>query len=299
MRGAGDSFGIATHFYMHTQAAPNSVLWFKATFTAATLSQPAISATGFEALQNWTLTSPLLTPNITFGTQVTSAGYFVLRGWCMDCDQAIFTTSVLPAMVAGFPNATLKVQNFGWIEALTVVGDPDPLAQPLGHLYTAHDTFYAKSVVTKENAPLTPAAWRSYADWIAAHQGQGPWFSINNLYGGPGSAVNAVAVGVSAYSDREALWVFQNYGSTASGLPPWDPQLTVLVDGLNEAITSEQPGGNFTAYLNYVDPDLAAADAHRQYYGVDTYHKLVALKIRYDPASVFWNPQAIGTSTVQ
>lgn len=298
MRGAGDSFGIATHFYMQTVAAPTSVLWFKATFTAATLMQPALAAAGFETMQNWTLTSPDLTPNITFGTQVTSDGYFVLRGWCMDCDQGVFTKDVLPAMVAGFPNATLRVQKLGWIEALTVVGDPDPLAQPLGHLYTSHDTFYAKSVVTKENAPLTPAEWLSYATWMAAHQGQGPWFSINNLYGGPGSAINAVASGDSAYSDRAPLWVIQNYGYTADGLPPWDPQLTVLVDGLNEAITSPQPDGNFSGYLNYVDPDLTAADAHREYYGAATYDTLVALKRKYDPASVFWNPQAIGTSAV-
>lgn len=59
--------------------------------------------------------------------------------------------------------STFKVQKLGWIEALTVVSDPDALAQPLSHLYTTHDTFYAKSVVTKENAPLTPSAWLSYA----------------------------------------------------------------------------------------------------------------------------------------
>lgn len=299
MRGAGSSFGIATHFYMQTEAAPKSVLWFKATFTAATVSQPAIAARGFEAMQNWTLTSSDLTPNITFGTVVDSDGSFVLRGWCMDCDQGVFTKDVLPAMVAGFPNATLTVQKLGWIEALTVVSDPDALSQPLGHLYTAHDTFYAKSVVTKETAPLSPAAWRSYAAWIAAHQGQGPWFSINNLYGGRGSAINAVSSAASAYADRESLWVVQNYGYTASGLLPWDPRLTVLVDGLNDAITSEQPDGDFSAYLNYVDPDLTVADAHREYYGDDTYDVLVALKIKYDPASVFWNPQAIGTSAVQ
>lgn len=119
MRGAGSSFGIVTHFHMRTEAAPKSVLWFKATFTAATVSQPAIAARGFEAMQNWTLTSPDLTPYITFGTSVNSDGYFVLRGWCM---------------VAGFSNATLRVQKFSWIEALTVVSDPDALSQPLGHL---------------------------------------------------------------------------------------------------------------------------------------------------------------------
>lgn len=58
-----------------------------------------------------------------------------------------------------------EIQKFSWIEALAVVSDPDAVSQPLGHLYTAYDAFYAKSVVTKENAPLTPAAWLSHATW--------------------------------------------------------------------------------------------------------------------------------------
>lgn len=293
MRGAGSSFGIATHFYMQTEAAPSSVLWFTAALSAS-LTNPATAATGFEALQNWTLTSPDLSPNITFGTYADSGGSFSFRGWCMDCDQTVFTNDVFPAMVAGFPGAKLNVQNLGWIDALTVLADPDALSQPLGHLYTKHDTFYAKSVVSKEEEPLTPASWLSYTTWMASHQGQGPWFSINNLYGGPGSAINAISPDESAYSDRNSLWVFQNYGYTANSLPPWDPQITTLVDSLNDAITTPQPDGDFTAYLNYVDPDLTPADAHREYYGSDTYDVLLDLKTKYDPAAVFWNPQAIG-----
>ncbi|CZR56892.1 related to reticuline oxidase precursor; berberine bridge enzyme [Phialocephala subalpina] len=295
MRGAGDSFGIATHFYMSTEEAPNSVLWFTAGL-ASSLSDANTAAAGFEALQNWTLTSPDLTPNITYGTYADSGGSFSFRGWCMDCDQTVFTNNVLPAMVAGWPGAQLTVQSLGWIDALTVLSDPDPLPQPLGHGYAKHDTFYAKSVVSKDDEPLTPATWLSYTTWMLANQGQGPWFSINNLYGGPGSAINAVSADESAYSDREALWVFQNYGYTANSLPPWDDKITVLIDNLNDAITNAQPDGNFTAYLNYVDPDLSPAMAAQDYYGASTYDKLLGLKSEYDPAFVFWNPQAIGNA---
>lgn len=281
---------------MQTEEAPTSVLWFTASL-AASLTDPNAAATGFEALQNWTLTSPDLTPNITFGTYADSGGTFSFRGWCMDCDRTIFARDVLPAILSGFPGAQLTVQDLGWIDALTVLADPDALSQPLGHLYTKHDTFYAKSVVSKEDEPLTPAAWLSYTTWMASHQRQGPWFSINNLYGGPGSFINAVSSNESAYSDRESLWVFQNYGYTANSSLPWDPRLIVLIDSLNDAITTPQPDGNFTAYLNYVDPDLTPAEAHLEYYGAATYDKLVALKVKYDPAAVFWNPQAIGTSS--
>ncbi|KAE8440923.1 hypothetical protein EG329_006320 [Mollisiaceae sp. DMI_Dod_QoI] len=295
MRGAGDSFGIATHFYMQTEAAPNSVLWFTVDLSAS-LKDANTAATGFEVLQNWTLTSSDLTPNITFGTYADSGGSFSFRGWCMDCDVNVFTNDVFPGMIAGFDSANPTVQELGWIDALTVLSDPDALAEPLGHLYTKHDTFYAKSVVSREDEPLTHASLLSYWTYMIANQGKGPFFSIINLYGGPGSAINAVSPDESAYSDRTSLWVFQNYGYTANSLPPWDPAITPLIDGLNDAITNPQPDGDFTAYLNYVDPDLAPATAHQEYYGASTYDKLLALKTQYDPALVFWNPQAIGTS---
>ncbi|KAF4635820.1 hypothetical protein G7Y89_g2261 [Cudoniella acicularis] len=295
MRGAGDSFGIATHFYLQTEVAPTSVLYFTADL-AASLKDASTAATGFEQLQNWTLTSPDLTPNITFGTYADGNGTFLIRGWCMDCNQTVFTNDVFPEMIAGFPGAVPTIQNLGWINALVALASPDPLAQPLGHLYTEHDTFYAKSVVTKNAEPLTYAALLSYWKYMITNQGQGPFFSIINLYGGPGSQINVPSPDSSAYSDRSALWVFQNYGHTASGLPPWDPAITPLIDGLNDAITQPQPDGDFTAYLNYVDPDLTPDMAAQEYYGASTYDKLLGLKKKFDSEFVFWNPQAIGNA---
>jgi hypothetical protein len=48
--------------------------------------------------------------------------------------------------------------------------------------------------------------------------------------------------------------------------------------------------------LNYVDPDLTPTQAAQEYYGTETYNKLLGIKIDVDPAFVFWNPQAIGLS---
>lgn len=100
----------------------------------------------------------------------------------------------------------------------------------------------------------------------------------------------------TAYSDRSALWVFQNYGYTANSLPPWDPSITPLIDNLNLAITNPEPDGNFTAYINYVDPDLSPPDAAVLYYGAATYDRLLGIKRSVDPGSVFWNPQAVGNA---
>ncbi|KUJ21674.1 glucooligosaccharide oxidase-like protein [Mollisia scopiformis] len=292
MRGAGDSFGIATNFYMQTEAAPESVLYFVADLSAS-LSSAENAATGFEVLQNWSFTSPDLTPNITFGTYADFTKSFIIRGWCMDCDEAVFTKSVFPGMLAGFPGYVPTVQNLDWITALVDLAGEN-LTQPLGHLYTEHDTFYAKSVVSKEAEPLSHASLVSYWNYLIANLGNKQWFSIINLYGAPGSLINAVSPDESAYSDRDSLWVFQNYGYT--GTEPWDPTITPLIDGMNNATIVPQPDGDFGAYLNYVDPDLSPAEAHLEYYGASTYDKLLGLKAKFDPGFVFWNPQAIGTS---
>jgi len=295
MRGAGDSFGIATTFYFQTEEAPSSILYFTSPLTTALKDVNVVSA-AFEKLQDFSLNSAYLTPNIPFRLYVDQTGAFLIRGWCMDCDAAVFNSTVFPAMLEGFPDTAPSVQQLGWIAALTALADPDPLIQPLGSAYDLHDTFYAKSLVTKNSEPLDSAAIKSFWSYVIAKQGQSQWFSIINLYGGPNSAINVPSPDSSAYSDREALWVFQNYGNTANHQPPYDSSITLIIDGLNDAVTNAQPDGNFTAYLNYVDPDLSPMVAAEEYYGASTYDKLLKLKAELDPEHVFWNPQAVGNS---
>jgi hypothetical protein len=295
MRGAADSFGIATYLYLQTEVAPSSVLYFTADFANA-LSDIGTVTSAFQKTQTFVLTSSLVTPNITFGIYTDTYGSLSVEGWCMDCNLNTFKEDVFPAMFSGFPTSNPTFQSLGWIDALKAIGAPNPLAQPLGSAYNDHDTFYAKSLVVKNSEPLTTAAIKSFFSYVIVNQGAGPFFSIINLYGGPNSQINAPPPVSSAYSDRQALWVFQNYGYTANRLPPWDPAITQLVDGLNTAVTNAQPNGNFTAYLNYVDPDLSAGVAASEYYGGGTYDQLFGIKRVADPGSVFWNPQAIGNT---
>jgi hypothetical protein len=160
MRGAGDSFGIVTYLYLQTEPAPSSVVYFTAGLAAA-LEDVDIVTSAFENLQNYSLTSLDITPNITFGMYTDSAGSFSISGWCMECDHDVFQNDVFPAMLEGFPSPTRSVTELGWIEALTTLAGPDPLEEPLGSDYTKHDTFYAKSLVVKNDEPLTTATIRA------------------------------------------------------------------------------------------------------------------------------------------
>lgn len=199
-------------------------------------------------------------------------------------------------MLTGWPSPESKtLTNLSWIDSLQSQAGSDPLSQPLTG-YNEHDTFYAKSIVTKTCEPISQSASLSFWQYII-NKGQsissiGSWFTIINIYGGYDSQINVPAVGSSAYGDRDALWVFQNYGS--SGSKPWNPSIETYIDNLNTALTNAQPYGNFSAYLNYVDPELTATQAAVLYYGGDLYDHLVTIKDVVDPKDVFWNPQAIG-----
>lgn len=139
---------------------------------------------------------------------------------------------------------------------------------------------------------------KAYFAEVLANQGSLAYgfFSIINIYGGPGSAINAILKNASSYSDRDSFWMIQNYGRTNSGLPPWNANITDIVDSRNDVMVRAQPDGGFTAYLNYIDPDLTPLRAAQEYYGGTSYDRLLALKMVLDPEFVFWNPQAVGNA---
>ncbi|RAL58940.1 hypothetical protein DID88_009231 [Monilinia fructigena] len=293
LRGAADAFGIVTYFYMQTQAAPEEVTYFTVNLSSTLSSANKVS----EALlktQEFVLNNPLLTPNTSFEFNVNSGGSLAITGMCMFCNLPFFRDVVFPQLVSGFDIDSQNISNLSWIDTLATLAAPDHLAQPLQN-YSLHDTFYVKSLVSKsENpSPLKPST--HFFTYILSHQSpETPYFSIINSYGAPGSAIDSGALSSSSHADMDALWVFQNYGYTPNHLPPWDPRITRVIEGMTDAVTTAQPAGNFSGYVNYVDPDLTAEEAAEEYYGARTYDRLLAIKAEVDSGFVFWNPQAIG-----
>lgn len=210
MRGAGDSFGIATTFYLQTFEAPSSVLTFSASIPA-TLNSVDTAVSSFTKLQALTLDATQISKDITLGIYTDNYGSFSLSGWCMSCDQDHFKSVTFPAILAAFPTAdSSSVESLGWTDALVNANNGGALQEPLTG-YDAHDTFYAKSVVTKNAEPLTTAQLTSYFTYIL-NQGRSapsPWYTIIDLYGGADSQINVPSSDSSAYSDRDAHWVFQ------------------------------------------------------------------------------------------
>lgn len=294
MRGAGDSFGIVTYLYLATEAAPATVLSFSSVLSS-NINNINTLTTGFQTLQNYTLNSGKITGDLAFGIYIDTDGTMNLQGWCISCAQTTLST-IITGLVAGFKNPRTTITSYNWINALTAISAPAALTQPLGSAYSSHDTFFAKSITTRNAIPLTAAAIRAYFNTIIANQGEGPWFSIISLYGGPSSAINTPSSSSSSYSDRDSLWTIQNYGYSANSQLPYDSAISTIVNDLESSITNAMPNGGFEAYLNYLDPELTPQTAATLYYGKETYNKLFRLKTVYDPLFTFWNPHAVGNS---
>jgi hypothetical protein len=207
VRGAADSFGIVTTFYLQTVSAPATTINFYVGLNSV-LSSATTAATAFLKLQNFALNSQYMDRNLNFGIY-TDGTTFRISGWYFG-DQTYFTNTILPALLQGWPTPdTTRITPYSYLDNLRAEAG-EALEQPLTG-YNKHDTFYAKSITTRESIPLTSAALKKYFDYII-NQGRSasaPWFSIINLYGGKDSQINAKPVGSSAYSDRDSLWVFQ------------------------------------------------------------------------------------------
>ncbi|TAQ87865.1 hypothetical protein B7494_g3829 [Chlorociboria aeruginascens] len=261
MRGAADSFGIVSYFYLQTEPAPDQIInW--AVYISNALNDTATLTSAFLNLQSLSLDSTFMNGNISFGIYVDNNASFSISGWCISCDINQFENTTLPTLLTGFPPAIYtSVTSLGWIESLENLISGGPLPVPYGG-DGVHDTFYGKSTMTQTAQPLTKVQLDSFWNFVATQglKAAAPWFTIINLYGGAGSQINVPDPDDSAYSDRDVLWGFQYYSHTASHSLPYDPDITAFTDALKNSITANATN-DFSLYLNYVDSDLTPTQA--------------------------------------
>ncbi|KAK0710273.1 hypothetical protein B0T26DRAFT_755358 [Lasiosphaeria miniovina] len=293
LRGAADAFGVVVNFYLQTSPAPPDVVNWSFSFPQALASAEA-GVLAFKGVQNFALNGSVVDGKLGFGVTIGGNGAsFSVHGTYFG-PVATFNATVAPALLAQLPwppASDSSVQAVDWITSLTLLGGAPTLEVPL-HGVTDRDNFFAKSVTTTE--PFSDEAIRKFFQYIldngVGSKAPVDWFSIINLYGGPGSAITRKNETFAAYSGHDDLWVIQNYGNVAVNGSFPSAGLD-FINGLNDAVTSEVLG--FGAYLNYVDPTYNSTQAHNLYYGTELYERLSTLKHIIDPLNLFSNPQSI------
>ena len=294
LRGAADSFGIVTTFYLQTQPAPTSIISWSVSLPNM-FQNAATTTAAFQHIQSFAQNASVVDRKIGgMGVYIDGSGFSISGSYTGSLDD--FNAKVKPELLRGLPSPSgQSAKAMSWIDFLTSLANGVPLKEPTTG-YDLHDDFFAKSLVVPQASPLTSAALNSYFSYIIQNgvNPPNPWFSIVNLYGGPDSQINARPSSGSAYSDRDALWVIQHYGFTGNTNQPFPGNIQPFVTGLNNAITSQMPGVAFKAYRPYVDPSLTAQQAQALYYDAPTLARLQGIKKTVDPGRVFWNPQAIG-----
>jgi hypothetical protein len=281
IRGAADSLGIITTFYLQTRPAPDSVTYFKFSLANVWDSKSTFTNT-FLHLQDVAKNASVVDNKVSFGMYLDGYGSYTLSGAYFGSLED-FNSKVKPELLRTLTVSTTTVSTMDWYNFNVAMSGEKTIKVPLTG-YDLHDNFFAKSITVPESDGVTATALGALFDHL-----QNPsdgYYMIINLYGGPGSAINSKDTEFAAYNDRSSLWVMQNYGLTSASVD--------FINGINDVIIKAQPQTSFGAYLNYVDPSYDAATAHKLYYGDAVYARLAALKKQIDPQSIFWHPQAIG-----
>ncbi|KAI5789793.1 hypothetical protein FPQ18DRAFT_339187 [Pyronema domesticum] len=261
-RGAGPGFAVITSFKMKTfPATPVNVNWAY-TYVYGTAQK---AAKAYSIAQAFGQTSA--PKELGYGIMFFPGNQFIVRGVYhgpkanMDRILAPLLAQLTGLNDGKAPKAVVNTQ--GWIASLTELDGTTLQTSVRG--YDKHDTFYAKSISTKESAPLSLTALNSMFTY---------------LYTNPAPP--------NTYADRDSGYVLQFYGSTASTQPPFNNQIMTYVKSMVGALGEEVE--NLPAYAPYSDPELTRAEVQLKYWGAGV-PRLKAIKSQVDPKGILYNPQ--------
>ena len=118
MRGAADSFGIVTQFYLQTHPVPEEIVVFTARIPAV-LDDPEVAAQAFLKLQKTVVDPEYFSASLSFSVYINGKGTFTIRGWCIECDMTTFKDVTFPKLLEGFPNpSSTDVTTMAWVESM-------------------------------------------------------------------------------------------------------------------------------------------------------------------------------------
>ncbi|SCV73740.1 BQ2448_6170 [Microbotryum intermedium] len=281
LSGAAPNYGIVTAYHFLAHKKPENAVRFKYGYSGAsadTMTQ------AFLAYQKWGKESLPSNLGITYaihpGGMLEISGVYYGTGEAFTQLMAPFEAS-LPSGVSTSINCTMS-----WIDSLQALAGSQALSTQGQNDYVSN-SFYAKSLMTPDSDQLiTEDAAKAYFTYLQHTETNTKWFLEVNLYGGAGSAINAVPLTQSSFAHRSMLLTFQMYASSSTYSNPYPDQGFSFVSGMYDALVNPMKqawGTSYGSYVNYV----------KTLYWGSQYERLSALRAKYDPTQVFTNPQAI------
>ncbi|KUJ09586.1 FAD-binding domain-containing protein [Mollisia scopiformis] len=301
LRGAGMSFGIVTSMEFRTIPAPPENILFYYPY----LWNQTQAHAGWDAWQAYCggETTPIIPPAMNVRWVIVDGDdgllLFLLEG-AFHGSIEDFDLSIAPLIdvldeIGGFQGNVTGV--VGWLDALLYANsnglysnwdNNQTLETPLN--YTAHATFFAKSLMTRNLSPAGVDAWinRLYATGPTSPTG---WYFIVAAQGGPTSYVPTVPADSTSYAHRHSIYEWQLVAQTNS--PPFNDAGITWLNPFVSDIEAAESNLTLGMYYNYADPTLSKEEAHERYW-LQHYGRLAEIKKSVDPDLVFLNPQTVG-----
>ncbi|KAJ7460813.1 glucooligosaccharide oxidase [Mycena latifolia] len=285
IRGASPSFGIVTSVEVQTFPAPASATVFQYGWDSLDITTASNAIASFQTYAATNIPKELGAELVFSAGPSSSHVTLGLTG-------AFYSSANLTATLAPYLK-TLPTPSWSTLSPGSYINSVSVLAgQPLNTSTApeATDTFYTKSLMTPEGAPMSAAAIKAFVTYMAVQgfSSKTSWFVQLELYGGSNSAINAVPLDSTAFAKRDTLFTMQLYASSSNFAPPYPAAGFTFLDGMVASILSNSPANwSYGAYLNYADDRLT--NASTLYYG-SHFSRLQSIKAAVDPLDTFRFP---------
>ncbi|KAJ6599751.1 glucooligosaccharide oxidase [Mycena vulgaris] len=289
IRGASPSVGIVTSIEVKTFQVPPSAVVFEYTWDSIDIPTASAAISSLQTFATTNLPAAFGAELVFSNGPANGKVAFGLTGAYYGDSKDL--NAILAPYLKGLPKPTGNTTTPGsYINSVAVLA-----GQPLNTSSApdVSDTFYTKSLMTPENAPMSAAAIKAFATYMATQgfSSNTNWFVEVELYGGKNSAINTVPLDSTAFAKRDTLFTIQFYASSANGAPPYPAAGFTFMDGMVASIVNNSPSKwHYGAYLNYIDNRLT--NAANLYYG-SHYPRLKSIKAVVDPKNVFRFPVGV------
>lgn len=272
IKGAGASFGIVTEFKVHTHPEPGDVVEYTYSISFGSQKEMADVYRQWQALVG----DPELDRRFSSILIAEPLGALI-TGTFYGTEEEYKATGI-PDKIPGGGLADIKLM--GWLGSLTHQAEVAGL-----HLADISTPFASRSLAFAENDMLDDEAIDKLFNYIdEADKGTLIWTIIWNSEGG---AMADFTEG-NSYPHRDKLMMYQSY---VIGIGSISDTTRDFVEGVQDLVREGAPNAN-TTYAGYLDPTLDR-DAANQFYWGENVARLREIKTKWDPNSVFRNPQSI------